>query len=118
MCGDYAEIVAGDGASGQSDAIPEVLWLFVCGNWDVFANLGTLEDWWRLGNFKQDTVNSIVRKFENDETLGLKSLFYKLPQELAKQYGNPTGQKVYSSKGDLLSLYRGQYCAEEWKDGR
>lgn len=114
----HAKILAGDGTSEDKDAMPELLWFFVCGSWDVFANVGTLEDWWCLGNLKRDTVGSIVHKFENDETLGLKTFFGESPTELARQYGNPKGQRVYSSKGDLLSLYRGEHCEKLWKKGR
>lgn len=114
----HAEILADKGTSEDKDTMPESLWFLVCGNWDVFANVGTLEDWWSLGNLKRDTVASIVHRFENDETLGLKTLFHKSPKELARQYGNPKGLKVYSSKGDLLSLYRGRHCETECKNLR
>jgi hypothetical protein len=114
----YAELLAGDGTSVDADAVPEALWFFVCGNWDVFANIGTLEDWWCLGNLKRDALESIFYRFENDESLGLKTFFGDSPRELARQYGNPEGQRIYSSKGDLLSLYRGLHCERLWKRRR
>lgn len=108
----HAEILAGE---EESIVMPEVLWFFVCGNWDVFANVGTLEDWWCLGNLCRDGIDSIFRRFERDDTVGLKTLLHRSPRELAEQYGNSRGRKVYSGRDDLLSLYRGESCEREWK---
>jgi hypothetical protein len=111
----HAEILAGGDTRDDQNIFPEVLWFFICSKWDVFANIGTLEPWWCLGNLKQDSVASIIARFENEENLGLQTLFHRSPQELALRYGNPRGQKVYSIKEDLLSLYRGEHCEGEWK---
>ncbi len=108
----HAEILAG---GEESIIMPEVLWFFVCGNWDVFANLGTLEEWWCLGNLRRDGIDSIFRRFERDDTVGLKTLLHRSPRELAEQHGNPRGRRVYSGRDDLLSLYRGESCEREWK---
>lgn len=114
----YAEILERGDAARVADSLPEVLWLFVRNNWDVFANVGTLEDWWCLGNLKREDVESILRELESDDVIGLRTLFHESPAELARHYGNSKGQKVYSSKGDLLSLYRGEHCETLWKNGR
>ena len=34
--------------------------------------------------------------------------------ELVETYGDPTGQRIYSDRGDLLSLYRGKHAEREW----
>ncbi len=109
----YSEII-NDRNMKNGSALPEVLWFFVRSNWDVFANIGTLEDWWCLGNLKRDSVKTIIHRFETDETPGLKSLFHESHAKLSRQYGNPNGHRVYSSKKDLLSLYRGRYFENEW----
>ena len=101
----YAEILNGNGMERSGELLPEVLWFFVCGNWDVFTNVGTLEPWWRLGNLRKDSVESIVSKFENDGVVGLRAMFHESAIALAKRCGNPAGQRIYSTKGDLLSLY-------------
>lgn len=108
----HAAILEG-AATRDQGSLSEVIWFFVCNNWDVFANLGTLEPWWSLGNLKNDTVETILSRFENDESLGLQSLC-KPSIELAETYGNPKGRKVYSGTGELLSLYRGRHCEREW----
>ena len=99
--------------SGE-EILPERLWFFVTNNWDVFSNVGTLEEWWRLGNMKEDSVETIIRRFEHDEVLGLEVLFQYSPKKLAEEYGDPQGRKIYSVKGDLLSLYRGEHCERVW----
>ena len=93
--------------------LPDVLWFFVCANWDVFANVGTLEPWYRLGNLKQDQVESIISGYEGDSVLGLGVQFHEPAARLTERYGDPSGQKVYSSKEDLLSLYRAKHCEAE-----
>ncbi len=110
----YSKIL-NDGNMNIKYTLPEVLWFFVRSNWDIFANIGTLEDWWCLGNLKRDSVETIIHRFENNDTPGLKSLAHKLPAELTRQYGIPNSHRVYSSKEDLLSLYRGRHCEKEWK---
>jgi hypothetical protein len=110
----YTEILNGNDTNRGDDNLLEVLWFFVCSNWDVFANIGILEPWWCLGNLKQDSIESIIRNFEDDGILGLNVQFNEPPIRLAERCGDPKGQKVYSSKEDLLSLYRGKHCEEEW----
>ena len=95
---------------------PQVLWFLIKSNWDVFPNMGTMEEWWKLGNLKQDSVSSILVNFEKNSTVGLKAIFEVSPKELAKQYGDGHGSKVYSSKQDLLSLFVGNYCEEVWRE--
>ncbi|MCD4775578.1 MAG: hypothetical protein K8S15_05940 [Candidatus Aegiribacteria sp.] len=109
----FSDIVNSEYLKTQS-TLPEALWFFVQSNWDVFSNIGTLEDWWCLGNLKRDNVVTIINRFVNDGTLGLKYLVHESPSELARQYGNPNGHKVYSSEEDLLSLYLGRHCEKKW----
>ncbi len=59
-------------------------------------------------------MQSIIRKYENDGVAGLRALFHESAVSLAERYGNPTGQGIYSSRGDLLSLYRGKHSETEW----
>ncbi len=101
-------------AKGEK-VLPEVLWFFVTNNWDVFSNVGTLEGWWRLGNLKADSVEIIMRRFEQDGILGLEVLLHQPPNKLAKEYGDPHGMKIYSTQGDLLSLYHAEHCERTWR---
>lgn len=110
----YSELIGRDRLEDVGGVLPEKLWFFVCGNWDVFTNVGTLEPWWRLGNMKIDSVETMYRRFEEDDVLGLQVLLHTSAAELADHYGDPTGQRIYSDRGDLLSLYRGKHCEKEW----
>jgi hypothetical protein len=111
----FATIVErGDAPSGE-EAIPNHLWFHIETDWDIFANIGSLEPWWRLGNLKEDSVETIISRYENDTTPGLQSLFHQSPAELARTHGNPRGEKIYSDAGDLLALYRTEYCEQMWR---
>lgn len=110
----YAGILDADAAPATGGSLPEALWLFVTGTWDVFSNIGTMEPWWCLGNLKREPVGSIIRRVEQNDVLGLQVLYRKSGAELAEVYGAPAGQKIHSTEGDLLSLYRGKHCEREW----
>ena len=111
----YARKLHGDDDREMiGDGLPPVLWFFVCSNWDVFSKVGTLEPWYFLGNLRQDSFASLIGRFDEDDILGLNVQFHTSSVRLAQRYGDPGGQKVYSTKEDLLSLYRGQHCEEEW----
>jgi hypothetical protein len=111
----YSQILKGDDDTEMTEAgLPDVLWFFVGSNWDVFPDVGTLEPWYNLGNLQRSSFESIIRRFEEDSVLGLHVQFHASPVTLAERYGDPKGQKVYSSKEDLLSLYRGRHCEKVW----
>ncbi len=94
---------------------PSSFWFFVTNEWNVFSNVGTLEPWWKLGNLKKDSVETIIRRFEKDEIPGLDVLLNYPRDRLAREYGDPNGLKIYCGKGDLLNLYLAKYCEERWK---
>ncbi|MCK5842580.1 MAG: hypothetical protein KAH31_10455 [Candidatus Sabulitectum sp.] len=96
------------------EELPEDLWFFVCSNWDVYSNIGTLEPWWRIGNLEIDSVETILRRYENNEVPGLKGRFLLSPESLVKEFGNANGLKIYSDSNDLLSLYSENLCRGEW----
>jgi len=103
----YASILEDGGVPPKDERVlaePSSFWFFVANNWDVFSNVGTLEPWWRLGNLKADSVETIMRRFEQDDIIGLDTLFNYPRNRLAEAYGNPHGLKIYSSRDDLLSF--------------
>jgi hypothetical protein len=109
----YADILRDeDVADSGQGSYP--LWFYVCSNWDVFSNVGTLEPWWRLGNLKEDTVESIVSGFQSDRALGLETLTHTSPRWLTEQYGRPESRKVYEYAADLVNLYRSEHCERTW----
>lgn len=88
------------------------LWFFVKSNWDVFANVGSLEPWWRLGNLKRDTLESIFSTFLENQTMGLDTVSTKSTKEIAHLYGNKGSDYIYMSKKDLIDLYVERYCRD------
>ncbi|MBI2849436.1 MAG: hypothetical protein HYX80_00150 [Chloroflexi bacterium] len=96
-------------------AEPSQFWFFVTNNWDVFSNVGTLEPWWKLGNLKVDSVETIMRRFERDEILGLQILLHYPQSKLAEEYGDPQGSKIYSGRVDLIDLYHARHCERIWR---
>ncbi len=89
-----------------------VLWFFVKSNWDVFPNVGSLEPWWRMGNLKRDTLESIFSAFLTNQTIGLNTVSTKSTKEIAHLYGNRGSDRVYMSKKDLIDLYVERYCGD------
>jgi len=114
----YASILEDKGVPPHDESgltEPSLFWFFVTNGWDVFSNVGTLEPWWRLGNLKTDSMETIMRRFEQDEVLGLDILLDYPRRRLAEDYGDPHGTKVYSGKGDLTSLYHAKHCDRIWR---
>jgi len=93
---------------------PPMLCFLVLSNWDVYSNIGTLEPWWRLGNLKQDSAETIIARYERDEAPGLQAMFHYPADQLVQEYGDPAGRKVYSGQEDLLSLYLARHCERGW----
>ena len=90
--------------------VPERLWLTFKGNLDVFSNVATPEAPWKLGNMATDTPGDILRRFEMNEPAGLKTIYSRSPRKLVEQFGDPAGDRIYSSPDDLLALYVARYC--------
>jgi hypothetical protein len=109
-----SQIRGGDDAERGRDHLPDMPWFLVCSNWDVFANVGTLEPWYCLGNLQHESFESIVRRFEDDVVLGLQAQFRESSVRLVERYGDPQGQKIYSGQEDLLTLYRARHCEKAW----
>jgi len=117
----YSEIMESSRTIPKDESVldePDVFWFLVNGNWDVFSNVGTLEPWWRLGNLKQDSVATIMDNFLQDRIPGLDVLYNYPRSELARQYGDPDGSKIYVSAYDLVNLYLAKYCEDNWKKER
>ena len=106
----HAEALGEDAPPTVDEVMPEVLWLLVTNRWEVYTNLGSLERWWCLGSLKEDSVDTLLGRFERDEVLGLEVLLHGRLAELASQYGDPQGARIYSSRSDLLELYRTRHC--------
>ena len=92
--------------------VPERLWLTFKGSLDVYSNVATPKTPWKLGNLATDTPGDILRKFEMNGPVGLKTIYSHSPGKLVEQFGDHRGDKIYSGQDDLLALYVAQYCDE------
>jgi len=97
---------------------PQMLWFQVKSNWDDYTNTGTLEPWWRIGNLKKDSTADVIRRYLNDDCLGLETNLPGSPRELALSYGDPKSLRIYDSNGDLSSRHLADHCQHLWKDRR
>ena len=91
---------------------PECLWMLIKSNWDVFSNVGAYDEWWRIGNLRTDPVAAILARFRGNDCPGLHTIHAVSPRYLADKHGDPTGERIYTNKDDLLGLYVGRYCKE------
>ncbi len=96
--------------------IPNVSWLFIDSNWNVYSNLEctSFDPWWKLGNIKRNSIKEIIKIYEDNKCYGLKVASEITAKELVEKYGNTYGQKLYESKGDLLSYYLNRFCKENY----
>lgn len=107
-----SEIARDGDAFPYACSYPERLWMVVKSNCDVFSNLGAHDEWWGLGNLRIDSAADILARFERNDCPGLHTIHSVSPSELAGQYGDPEGEKIYTAKDDLLGLYVGRHCRE------
>ena len=106
-----SQIVAAEDAFPYAYPQPEMLWLLATTTFDVFPiNMGTSEPWWRLGNLKTDLVEAILRRFEHNETPGLRTICGISPKELVRKHGDLRSRRVYDARDDLLALYVDRHC--------
>jgi hypothetical protein len=84
---------------------PEVLWLLVTADWEVFPNLTTTGPFWRLGSITRDSPHAIIRRYLDDNTPGQRALREESAKSLSARYGDPMGARVYMSRDDLVDLY-------------
>jgi len=87
---------------------------YILANGDVFSNIGTWEPWWRVGNLAQDAPAALVARYEADDCPGLRAIRTLPARDLARAYGDPASQRVYSSADDLLALYLARRLESDW----
>jgi hypothetical protein len=93
------------------------LWLGIAANWDVFPSIGSGEPWWRMGNFKRDSLEAILANLAQDRLLPLGLNKPGIRRDLAQRYGDPGSQRVAGSADDLADHWLDGRC-EEMHDGR
>lgn len=98
--------------SGLDDIEGPHLFFMVAPNFDVYSNAGSeLTEPWRLGNLREDGVRPILETLKGCRTPGLKAMFTVPVSELARRYGRPGNQQVYS-RGDLKERWVRMWAEE------
>jgi hypothetical protein len=77
-------------------------------NWDAYPNIAEPTEWWRLGNLKADGVDSVIRAYRDETTLGMMMNRNTPVSELAQKYGIRDSSKLYD-KSDLVSRFMHQW---------
>ncbi len=85
-------------------------WFIITSRFDVCYNAFGYDPWFYLGNIQSEPLATILARFENNDTPGLRTVYTVLPQELARKHGSLDGQRVYGSVNDLLRLYVAKHC--------
>lgn len=97
------EMLRGDELVGLDD--PNVLWFYITPDWCVYANIGSLEPWWRIGQYRDRDLTPAFRVFLNDGCTALREAGKLRLHEAARTYGDPHGDGVYLSGRDLRQLW-------------
>jgi len=93
-------------------------WFLVDAAMDVYFNQFGWEPWWRLGNLAAEPLETILNRFESDDTPGLRTINTITPQQLAAPHGDPAGGKIYSDVNDLLCLYLARHFTPRRQQAR
>jgi len=75
---------------------PPRLWFHVVPGFDVYILMFETTPAFRLGSLKTDGVAAIVDRYERDQTVGLQAMFHVPVSELARQFGRPRSQRLYT----------------------
>jgi len=90
------------------------LWFMIMADFDVYPNAGEMSAAWRLGHLKRDGLAAVLDVFENDRAPGLWAAFHVPVSELARRFGRPRSQHLYTP-ADLKSRWVHMWAAEAQK---
>ncbi|MCC7408340.1 MAG: hypothetical protein IT442_09720 [Phycisphaeraceae bacterium] len=79
---------------------------------DVFHNAFDMDPWWCLGNLRSESLETILNRFQRDDTLGLRTINTIPAQELVRQHGRTDGQRLHTSADDLMRHYVALHCRQ------
>ncbi|MEA4824731.1 MAG: radical SAM protein [Clostridiaceae bacterium] len=88
--------------------------LAVDADFDVYPNIAEPAPWWKLGNLKTGSVDTVMKMFIDEETPGMTANRGVPVSELAKTYGIPGSQKLYA-EDDLICRLMHQWGVDYMK---
>ncbi|MHC4788659.1 MAG: radical SAM protein [Planctomycetota bacterium] len=104
------KLEAGD---SQDPYVPDEAWFFVNADLDVHTNYGgEIGPAWRLGTFRDEGVDAILRRFEQDDVPGLHAAFHVPFVELGRRFADVGNPHVYDV-GDIPYIWIHRYAAHE-----
>lgn len=110
----YRQIMNDEAGFPHAYRPSDTQWFFITPDFDVYPNTATLEPWWRLGNLKTDTVGDVLSRFERNDCFGLRTIWTVPARHMAARFGNPESRLAYDCLSDLLALYVGKFCEQEY----
>ncbi len=94
----------------SSYTYPDNLGFYITSQFDVFTNFGDLTPYWKLGNLRRNSLDSIINRFESNSIIGLWVTYSKSTVELAKNFGRHYGRRVYTP--DDLKVRLARMCCQ------
>ena len=83
----------------------------VSADYDVYPNIAEPTEWWRLGNLKTNSIDTIIKAYRDETTPGMQVNRTMPVSELARRYGNSSSTKLYH-KDDLICRWMHQWGVE------
>ena len=109
------ELLAEDPRFPSAYAYPDKLGFYITSDWDVYANMGEMAPWWRIGNLLTEPLDAIIGSLEDNRPLGYQTIFGVSAAELARRFGRP-GSRLLYDPGDLRARWARMWCAERFRD--
>jgi hypothetical protein len=100
-----------DGPIGMEE--PRETWFYVTPDGSVFPNTGSLESWWRLGDFRRDGFRGAFSAFQRGAAPALKASAALTIHRAARTYGDPQSDRVYLCGSDLRQLWLELHCGTD-----
>ncbi len=107
----YIDLVSDNSTSDLSSDKPV---FYVNKNFDVYPNFTTPAPFWKIGNLKNDDVDTIIFNFANNKTLA-QSVSMNTPiSQIVSQEGNPYSERLFD-KNDYIMYLLNRYCRKLYK---
>lgn len=94
-----------DDASSPVFQIGDEITLNISNSFDVFYNFTHMTEPWRIGNLKTDEPGELVRRIVSGDTPALNAARRCSWSELAREFGDPASQKVFSLDDYKMYLF-------------
>lgn len=107
----YEELIE-DGSTAS--LVEEEPIFFVDRNFDVYPNVTAPSPWWRLGNTKRDSVETVLDNYRASHGFAQRTRLTVPVRELARACGDPGSRRLFD-KGDYIELLLARYCRERMK---